>query len=359
MDGKGGKSMHDVPHWTGAEARALRLAQRMSMRSFAEHLGVSLRTIAKWEDQRSEVRLRPDSQALLDTALAKADAGVRLRFDTAVGVGGQAATACDHESWTEDLERAIAYTSRQDFDLASTMLDRWLGVHEPARLDSRGLYLYGRSLTLIGDIRRDKGAVLGPLSARNSYRAAHQTFTALGIPRRIAQIELSLAVVDEMSGALETSAASYALLSADERLSRRDRARARLWVGTALSKAGQIEEAVDAITCAAREFDDLGEAEDWSVAHQKLALAHRAAGGIGLALRHLETARSTGTTDSPLQRVRLDTAHAHILLSDTGTAQEGLSLLDRAATTALRHGLLHQLGSIDTIRRQRPEMKGA
>jgi len=351
--------MHDVPGWTGAQTRVLRLALRMSMRSFAEHLGVSLRTIAKWEDQRVEVRLRPDSQALLDAALAKADAGARQRFDQAVDSGEDIAMSCDHETWTEDLERAIIYASHQEFEFASTLIDRWLGVRDPADLDSRGLYLYGRSLTLVGDIRRDRGTILGPLSARNSYHAARATFSALGIPRRIAQIDLSLAVVDEMSGQLTTSATSYSCLASDERLSRRDRARAQLWVGTALSKAGQIEHAVTAITHAAHEFDDLGEVEDWSVAHQKLALAHRVAGGIGLALRHLEVARTTGTTDSPLQRVRLDTAHAHILLSDLATAQEGFSLLDRAATTALRHGLLHQLASIDKIRRERPETEGA
>ena len=36
---------------------------------------------------------------------------------------------------------------------------------------------------------------------------------------------------------------------------------------------------------AAREFEDLGEAEDWSVAQQKLALAYRGAGDLGQAQR--------------------------------------------------------------------------
>ncbi|MGH3941218.1 MAG: helix-turn-helix domain-containing protein [Pseudonocardiaceae bacterium] len=39
-----------VPRWSGAEARALREAKRMSIREFAEHLGVSERMISKWEE---------------------------------------------------------------------------------------------------------------------------------------------------------------------------------------------------------------------------------------------------------------------------------------------------------------------
>ena len=39
--------------WTGAQADALRQALRMTYESFAEHLGVSVRTVAYW-------RQRPD-----------------------------------------------------------------------------------------------------------------------------------------------------------------------------------------------------------------------------------------------------------------------------------------------------------
>ncbi|MDQ0941544.1 tetratricopeptide (TPR) repeat protein [Streptomyces sp. V1I1] len=175
-------------------------------------------------------------------------------------------------------------------------MNRWLGRHDPHRLDCKGLYLYGRSLVLLGDLQRDQGAVLGPLSARQSYLSARGMFTELDIPRRVAQIELSLAVVQEMSGQLEASARHYELLAADERLSPRDRARARLWVGTALSKEGDNEYATNVMTAATRAFEDLGEPEDWSVAHQKLALAHRGAGDLKQALHYIDIARTTGLT---------------------------------------------------------------
>jgi transcriptional regulator with XRE-family HTH domain len=346
-----------VQQWTGREASALRAALRMSTRTFAQHLGVALRTVAKWEKLSADTVPRPETQAILDTALARADTLAQGRFETLLAgstdgrAGRSPVRAADYETWTEDIDRAIVCLSRQNFSFASNLLNRWLGRHNPRALDDKGLYLYGRSLVLLGDLQRDQGATLGPLSAHHSYSTARGLFTELDIPRRVAQIELSLAVVDEMSGKLETSAQQYERLATDERLSGRDRARARLWVGTALSKDGNDDYAVKVMTAATRDFEDLAEPEDWSVAHQKIALAYRGAGDLTRALQYIGIARSTGTIDSPLQRVRLDTAHGHILLSDPATRDDGLSVLDDAAQVARQYGLSHQLRSIEGIRR--------
>ncbi len=53
-----------------------------------------------------------------------------------------------------------------------------------------------------------------------------------------------------------------------------------------------------------------------------------------------------------MQKVRLSTAQAHILLSGTGTGTraQGLILLDETARLALDNGLSHQLRSIESIR---------
>jgi hypothetical protein len=171
-------------------------------------------------------------------------------------------------------------------------------------------------------------------------------------PRRVAQVELSLTVVSEMGGELQAAARGYARLAGDERLSDRDRARSRLWIGTALSKDGEHAHATSVMTAAAREFEDLGEAEDWSVAHQKLALAYRGAGNLTEAQRLITIAGASGTTGTPMQKVRLSTAQAHILLSGTGTGTgaQGLILLDETARLALDNGLSHQLRSIESIR---------
>ncbi|MGW0467961.1 helix-turn-helix domain-containing protein [Streptomyces sp. NPDC003027] len=342
--------MVNVQQWTGREAKALRSALRMSTRAFAEHLGVALRTVAKWEKHGADTHPRPDTQAILDTALARADEAAHARFEKVLR-GRRTAPSVDHEAWTEDIDRAIICLSHQRFTFASDLLNRWLGRHEPRGLDDKGAYLYGRSLVLLGDLQRDQGAILGPLSARHSYLRAHRLFHDLAIPRRTAQIELSLGVVTEMAGQLEASARQYEQLATDDRLSHRDRARARLWVGTALSKHGDNEYATKVMRSAIRDFEELGEPEDWSVAHQKLALAHRGAAELGQALHYIDIARSTGSVDSPMQRVRLDTAYSHILLSDPATRDDGLTVLDDAARMASQHGLSHQLRSIEGIRR--------
>ncbi|MER5202270.1 hypothetical protein [Streptomyces sp. NPDC002825] len=359
--------MATVHEWTGLEALALRKALRLSVRRYSEHLGIAVNTISNWEKYRDKRRPNTESQAILDTALARADAATHVRFETELakltageGTGPAGGTsrvtiprprAWEYESWTDDLERAVVALSHQNFAFADDLLRRWSSTYRPSDLDERGTYLLARSIALQGDLKRDQGAVVGPLSAQRSYTQARSLYTELAIPRRVAQLDLSLAVVTEMSGALETAARQYEDLAIDERLSPRDRARARLWVGTALSKDGNNDYAVRVMEEAIREFESLAEQDDWSVAQQKLALAHRGSGNLDAALRLIDVARSTGITDAPMQRVRLDTAYGHILLSDRATLDDGLRVLDDAAKRAAQYGLTHQLRSITDIRR--------
>ncbi|MEU8953871.1 hypothetical protein AB0C93_06160 [Streptomyces sp. NPDC048518] len=355
--------MATVHHWTGLEAKALRLALRLSVRAFAQQLGLAIATVSKWESKLAGTEPRPDTQAILDTALGRADAAVHLRFETFLSemagpvrnVGRHHVTASgprawEYESWADDLDRVVIALSRQNFAFADSLLTRWLGRFRAPELDEKGLYLFARATALLGDLKRDQGVVLGPLSAQHSYAGARAVFTRLGIPRRVAQLDLSLAVVTEMSGRLEVAARSYETLAVDDRLSRRDRARARLWVGTALSKDGRRDYATRVMTAATRDFEDLTEPDDWSVAHQKLALARRGAGDLTQALHHIDIARSSGATDSPMQRVRLAAAHGHVLLSDAATRDDGHLVLGHAVEVAAQYGLVHQLRSIEGIK---------
>lgn len=68
-----------VGQWTGREAKALRLAMRMSVRAFAAHLGVGVRTVASWEAGET-TRPRPEMQEILDAALANVSDLIRARF---------------------------------------------------------------------------------------------------------------------------------------------------------------------------------------------------------------------------------------------------------------------------------------
>ncbi|MEV0898204.1 helix-turn-helix transcriptional regulator [Actinoplanes sp. NPDC049802] len=351
--------MTTVDQWTGLHTRALRRAMRMSVRAFAAHLGIAVRTISKWEQHGAGISPRPDMQAVLDTTLQRCDPATRLRFEMTcppapdpVSPDGPVPGSSDHESWSDDLDRAAGALNAQNFSFAAHLLDRWLGRFDPHTLDQRGLHLYARGTTLRGDLLRDQGIIAGPLSAGHTYTRAQSLYQQLHATRRAAQLDLSLAVIDEMSGRLDTAVRRYQLLADDQRLDHRDRTRALLWVGTTLDKQGDHDQASRIMTAAGQTFDDLTEPEDWSVTQQKIALAHRGAGRLDVALQHIELARSSSTTPSPLQRVRLDTAYGHILLSDTATRNEGFAILDQTAATATTYGMNHQARSIETIRRQ-------
>jgi transcriptional regulator with XRE-family HTH domain len=73
-----------VRRWTGLEAKALRAALRMTMHEFAGYLGVAARTVAKWEARGSDIQPMSQTQAILDTALAKASSDVQARFGATV-----------------------------------------------------------------------------------------------------------------------------------------------------------------------------------------------------------------------------------------------------------------------------------
>jgi DNA-binding transcriptional regulator YiaG len=71
-----------VARWSGRETLALRQALRLSLRAFAERLGVATATVSKWEDRRRPVPPSLAMQAVLDDALklADLDAGTRFRM---------------------------------------------------------------------------------------------------------------------------------------------------------------------------------------------------------------------------------------------------------------------------------------
>jgi hypothetical protein len=72
--------MNTVSRWTGLEATVLRTALRVTISDFAEDLGVHSRTVDTWAEQLAERTPRPEMQAALDTALARASEDVRARF---------------------------------------------------------------------------------------------------------------------------------------------------------------------------------------------------------------------------------------------------------------------------------------
>ena len=69
-----------VTVWSGRETRALRTALRKTIEAFAEHLGVAVRTVAKWEAEGPKLVPTAEIQEALDTALERATAAQQSRF---------------------------------------------------------------------------------------------------------------------------------------------------------------------------------------------------------------------------------------------------------------------------------------
>ena len=88
----GRRAMDVVTGWTGRTACALQAALRMSNEAFAAHLGIGVRTVADWH-QKPDMRPRPETQQLLDTALARATPEVGERFAVLTGQPPPAASA--------------------------------------------------------------------------------------------------------------------------------------------------------------------------------------------------------------------------------------------------------------------------
>jgi hypothetical protein len=108
--------MTTVQHWTGAQTKALRQALRLSVRAFAAHLGVDTRTVTKWEARGNTITLLPDTQALLDTSLARAHEDVKTRFTQTLNSNEQQ----QHTNQTQPIERATSHTTIPADDVMPT-----------------------------------------------------------------------------------------------------------------------------------------------------------------------------------------------------------------------------------------------
>ena len=65
--------------WTGGDADLLRQSLRMTNESFAEYLGVAVRTVAYWRKQ-PEIIPKPAIQETLDAALERAPDRAKAQF---------------------------------------------------------------------------------------------------------------------------------------------------------------------------------------------------------------------------------------------------------------------------------------
>src|SRR6267378_6972165 len=81
--------MQVIAEWTGGHADLLRQSLRMTNESFAEYLGVAVRTVAYWR-KRPEIIPKPAIQETLDAALERAPDRARAQFTLLAERGGRA-----------------------------------------------------------------------------------------------------------------------------------------------------------------------------------------------------------------------------------------------------------------------------
>ena len=86
-----------VASWTGGQADLLRQSLRMTCESFAEYLGVAVRTVAYWR-QRPETIPKAAIQEALDTALERAPDRVKAQFALLAERGNRADRVDSSES---------------------------------------------------------------------------------------------------------------------------------------------------------------------------------------------------------------------------------------------------------------------
>ncbi|PWW53121.1 hypothetical protein DFQ13_116111 [Actinokineospora spheciospongiae] len=103
-----------VRSWTGSEAAALRAALRMSVRGFADHLGVAPRTVNKWESLGFDTTPRPDMQAALDTTLRRANAEENQRFELLTSPKDLAEEEVGHSSVLPSTPASVVIAEPKD-----------------------------------------------------------------------------------------------------------------------------------------------------------------------------------------------------------------------------------------------------
>jgi 8-oxo-dGTP diphosphatase len=121
-----------VERWSGRRAARLQLALRMTNEGFAEHLGVSVRTVAAWH-RDPEVTPREELQAALDTIFERAPAPAReryLRLEAAPPPGPAAAGLRVAVSVVVDAGRVLLACRRGD-DAAGITWQFPAGVVKP------------------------------------------------------------------------------------------------------------------------------------------------------------------------------------------------------------------------------------
>jgi hypothetical protein len=125
--------MQVIATWSGHRADLLRRAFRMSSESFAEHLGVHVRTVANWRGNHG-VTPRPAIQEILDAALEHAPDRVKAQFALLIG---EAESDNQETGHLESFEESLSATNGSEIEGSELLESIKSHIHEIVALDNR------------------------------------------------------------------------------------------------------------------------------------------------------------------------------------------------------------------------------
>lgn len=272
-----------VGTWTGLEAKVLRLAGRMTVQTFAERLGVAVRTVAYWESRGASITPQAEMQAALDTLLSRGDADAQARFHLLLSKAhsppGQPAVPAPT---SQALAAALSERSSVDLVAIAHLREK---IHE---LDER----YDRSPST--SLLAEAGQQLGQVAILRSQATTGRIHRALS--------------------AVEAEAATLMGQLVWDASQRRDHVTARVYFARAVRAAEQIDDrAAEALALLRTSFVALYGEKD-----------PRA--GLGLATLAAETARGASTVLAG--QAVLHIAEAHAMLGEQHDCERALSLAE-------------------------------
>lgn len=177
--------MQVVTSWTAGHADALRQSLRMTNESFAEYLGVSVRTVAYWR-KRPGIVPKPWMQETLDAALERASDRTKAQFAQLLS-DTELATRTAHgealEIPGESLVLAPRDGGRPEFGDAQYLESVWSHIREIVALDNRfgGVDLVNLSARFFRTVHRQLGTgTYDPRLERDLQSAAAELAEVVG-----------------------------------------------------------------------------------------------------------------------------------------------------------------------------------
>ena len=171
--------MQVIATWSGHQADLLRQAFRMTNESFADHLGVSARTVANWRGNPGVIP-RSAIQEILDAALERAPDRVKAQFALLIG---ETESDKQQPDPLESFQESLNATNNSEVEGSELLESTKIHIHEIVALDNRfgGADLLRLSTRFFRNLRDQLGTgSYDPRLERDLHSAAGELAEVVG-----------------------------------------------------------------------------------------------------------------------------------------------------------------------------------